>query len=77
MFNPTDLFKVKGAWETFIANHPKFPMFVQAVGSQGAIKEGTIIEVHVKQPSGEDICTNVKITQSDLELFDKLKSLIS
>ena len=46
----------------------------QAV-SKGAIREGTIIEVHVKQPGGEDICTNVKISQSDLELFEEIKNV--
>lgn len=75
MFNPASLFKIKGAWEKFVSNHPKFPLFIQAV-SKGAVREGTIIEVHVKQPTGEDICTNVKITQSDLELFDELKTLM-
>ena len=50
------------------------PMFLQAV-SKGAIMEGTIIEVHVKQPGGEDICTNVKISQSDLELFEEIKNV--
>ena len=49
-------------------------MFLQAV-SKGAIREGTIIEVHVKQPGGEDICTNVKISQSDLELFEEIKNV--
>lgn len=76
MFNPADLFKVKSTWETFIANHPKFPMFVNAVGQQHAVKEGTVIEVHIKPPTGEDICTNVKLTQSDMELFEMLKSLM-
>ncbi len=75
MFHPADLLKLKGAWSAFTANHPKFPMFLKAV-SQSGITEDTVIEVHVKYPTGEDICTNVKVTASDLELFEQLKTLI-
>lgn len=73
--NPASLFKMKGAWDRFISNHPKFPMFINAVSQPGVITEGTVIEVHVKKPTGEDICTNVKISQSDLSLFNEIKNM--
>lgn len=74
MINPASLFKIKGAWETFAGNHPKFPMFLHAL-SKSNISEGTIIEIHVKKETGEDICTNVKLTASDMALVDELKGL--
>ena len=43
-FNPGMMFKIKGAWERFVQNHPKFPMFLRAAAAAG-IKEGYIIEV--------------------------------
>lgn len=74
MINPADLLKIKGAWDTFANNHPKFPLFLNALG-KGAIKEGTIIEIHVKQPEGQDICTNIKIKDTDMQLMDILKNM--
>lgn len=74
MVNPASVFKIKKAWETFTANHPKFPAFIQAA-SQGMIVEDSIIDVTITAPDGRKISTNVKITQSDLELFETLKGM--
>jgi len=68
------IMQLKGAWDTFTANHPKFPMFLKAVMSKG-IKEGTIIEVTITDPDGNPVNTNIKVTQSDLQLFETLKGL--
>lgn len=68
MINPADMMRAMQAWSTFQANHPKFPAFLQALKNQG-IKEGSIIELSVIDPSGEKIETNIKVQQSDLELF--------
>lgn len=70
--NPASIFKIKGAWEKFVANHPKFPAFMQAA-SQGMVEEGTIIDVTITAPDGRHISTNVKLTESDMELFKSLK----
>lgn len=75
MINPAKLLKLKGAWETFSQNHPKFAMFIHAVPSHG-IKEGAIVEIKVTNPSGQIISTNVKITESDMELFQSLSDVI-
>lgn len=69
------IMKIKGAWDTFTRNHPKFMPFMQAVGRE-AITEGTIIEVKVTSPAGKEYNTNMKITQSDLELFAQLKGMM-
>ena len=34
MVNPAMIFKIKGMWDEFTANHPKFPRFLQAAASQ-------------------------------------------
>jgi len=68
------LIKLKGAWDTFTMNHPKFPMFLKAMKSTG-IKEGSVIAVSITDPDGKCIDTNIKVTASDLELFETLKNL--
>ena len=73
-FNPGMMFKIKGAWERFVQNHPKFPMFLRAAAAAG-IKEGYIIEVKIVTDEGKTMCTNVKLTESDMELFRTLKEV--
>lgn len=74
MINPASIFKIKGAWDKFSANHPRFMPFLAAVNKKG-ITEGTVIEVSVLSPDGENITTNVKISQEDLALFEEIKQL--
>ena len=75
MMDFTGLLKFKGAWDTFTQNHPKFVPFMQAVGRE-AIEDGTIIEVKVTSPAGKEYNTNMKITQSDLDLFAQFKGMM-
>lgn len=72
--NPAMFFKIKGAWERFVSNHPKFPMFLQAAMASG-IREGYILELKITDTDGKTICTNVKLTESDMELIDMIKDM--
>lgn len=74
MMNPAKLLKIKGAWDKFTENHPKFPLFVNALRNSG-IQEGTIIEINITSPEGKTISTNIKVTQSDKELIANLAEL--
>ncbi len=75
MMDFSAILKFKGAWDTFNKNHPKFLPFMQAVGRE-AVTDGTIIEVKVTSPEGKEYNTNMKITQSDLDLFAQLKTMM-
>lgn len=72
--NPASIMKLMNAKNKFTENHPKFTAFLNAVFS-GGITEGTIIEITVTKPGEEAVTTNMKITQSDLDLFSELKDL--
>lgn len=69
------IMKIKGAWDNFTRNHPKFMPFMQAVGKE-AIGDGTIIEVKVTSPDGREYTTNMKLTQSDMDLFASMKGMM-
>lgn len=70
------LFKAKQAWGQFKENHPKFAPFVDAVKNRG-IPEGTVLEMTVKYPDdGGSMKTNLRVTESDLELLRMLKGLL-
>ena len=66
--------KLKGAWEQFTREHPKFPMFLDAVQRKG-IQEGTVIAISFTDPEGQTIETNIKVTASDIQLYETLKDL--
>lgn len=72
--NPMDLFKMKSAFEAFKNQHPKFIQFTKVVGEKG-IQEGTVIDVAVTTPEGEKYNANLRVTQSDMELLQKIKNL--
>ena len=74
MVNPAMIFKMKGMWDEFTRNHPKFPLFLQAITSR-PMEEGTIIEMTVKRPNGDTIASNVKLTASDVALIAQMKEM--
>ncbi|MGI6057324.1 MAG: hypothetical protein ACOYBD_10135 [Bilifractor sp.] len=64
--NPMILMKLKERLKLFQSQHPKFQMFLHAVGEQ-AIEPGTIIEVKVTRPDGKEMVTNLRLTNDDVE----------
>lgn len=72
--NPAAMMKVMGAINTFKGNHPKFVAFLSYV-FKGGFPDGTVIEITVTKPNEEPVSSNMKVTQSDLELFDSLKEM--
>lgn len=74
--NPMDLFRIKSLWDKFTRNHPKFPQFLQAVGKD-TIAEGTVFEFKVTTANGETYTSNLKLTASDMELMEEMKSLMA
>ena len=72
--NPQNVMRLMAAFNTFRSNHPKFVSFAQMMLKRG-IDEGTIIEITVTRPQEEPVTSNMKVTQSDLELFASLKDI--
>ena len=68
------LLRAKQAWETFSANHPSFPGFLNAVKQKG-ICEGAMVDIRIRYPDGSDIKSGICVKQSDLELLNLLKDL--
>lgn len=66
--------KLKGSMNRFRTNHPKFPLFLNAI-SQEALREGTVMEINVTTPEGKNYCSNLKLKPEDLEFIECLKAL--
>ena len=74
MMNPTSIMKLMNAQKKFTETHPKVVSFFQRALASG-VPEGTVIELTMTRPGEEPITTNMRVQQSDLELFEELKNL--
>ncbi len=74
MINPTIIFQMKSMWERFERNHPKFPRFLSVVGRE-CLQAGTVLEISVTKPDGENITSNIRLTEDDMELFAAIRDL--
>lgn len=74
MINPTIIFQMKNMWERFERNHPKFPRFLAVVGKE-CMQAGTVLEISVTKPDGENITSNIRLTEDDMELIAALRDL--
>lgn len=74
MVNPASIMKLMNAKNKFAANHPKFSAFLNAV-FKGGIQEGTIIEITVTKPGEAPITSNLRVSQSDIELMQELQNI--
>lgn len=72
--NPMMLMKLKERLGLFQSQHPKFQMFLNAVGNQ-AIETGSIIEVKVTRPDGKEMVTNLRLTEDDVETVRMLAEM--
>lgn len=68
------IFKARQAKQTFFNNHPKLEPFVDTVKAKGFC-EGMEIAVAVKYPDGEVHKTGIRLTGSDMDLFNALQSI--
>lgn len=72
--NPMKLLQVKGLWNKFQKNHPKFPQFIKAVG-KNALQEGSVIEINVTTADGRTMSSNLKINAEDMDLLRQIQEL--
>ena len=72
MINPLTMMKLNQTKNKFVSNHPKFAAFIKNFFSK-KIEAGTIIEITVKRLDEEPVTSNMRVTESDLELLKSLK----
>lgn len=74
--NAQAMMQLMAAFNTFKNNHPKFVSFAEHFMKTG-VPEGSVIEISVTRPGEEPVVSNLKITQSDLDLIRSLKDIRS
>lgn len=70
--NPMRFLQYKNDYEQFLSRHPRLTRFFEAV-SEEALQEGTVIEVNVTMESGKNYVSNIRLTDSDVELIENIK----
>ncbi len=74
MMNPAAIMKLMNMKSTFEKTHPKFCSFLSTAFGNDP-EEGSVIEISLTRPNGKKLCTNMRITKSDLELLKQVKKL--
>ena len=64
--NPLMLLKFKERLDIFNRDHPKVLPFLNMVKDR-ALDEGTVYELKVTSPDGQEYVTNIRLNQNDLE----------
>lgn len=75
MINPMKLIQLRPLVTKFQNDHPKFFQFIAAVGQSG-MREGTIVEISITDPDGKNLCSNLKLSKEDLELFEAVSEMM-
>ena len=72
--NPMTLLKLKERFRLFSQQHPKVrPFFSRLL--HGGVQEGSVLELKVKTPEGEEFVSNIRLTADDMETLSMLSEL--
>lgn len=73
--SPKSMMQLKPQLEQFQAEHPKmFPFFRAAMGN---VDVGSIIEINMTTTAGKTLCSNMRISENDLALFETLTAMLA
>ncbi len=71
--NPMELFKLRERYHLFKKDHPKVGSFISAVSKD--VRPGTVLELKVRTPEGEEKVTNIRLNENDIETLRMLHSI--
>ena len=72
--NPAVIMKIMSAKHKFEQTHPKFAQFLSDLIRNG-VNAGDVIDINITRADGSRMSTNMRVQESDLELFDSLKDI--
>lgn len=64
--NPAALLRMKERMRIFKTDHPKVGPFFQMLRER-ALTEGTVFELKVTTPDGQEYVSNIRLTPNDIE----------
>ena len=72
--NPLQMMQIKNMMDRFHQNHPKVQGFFGAAAEK--IDEGSVIEISLTTSEGKTICSNIRVSRSDMELIGQAKQMM-
>lgn len=72
--NPMELLSLKSDLNGFNTRHPKLKMFFADASNR--LDTGAVLEISVTDNNGQKIRTNIRVTDEDKQLLQKLVGLI-
>ena len=72
--DPFKMMHIKPALEQFAERHPRFVQFLGF--ASGALQEGSLLEISIKDPEGKRAVTNLRVSAEDAELMRQLGGLL-
>ena len=63
--NPLALMQLKERLNIFNADHPKMLPFLTALRDR--VQEGSVLELKVTDPDGQELVTNIRVNENDME----------
>ncbi|MCR4691326.1 MAG: hypothetical protein K5739_08280 [Lachnospiraceae bacterium] len=72
--NPMDIMQLGGRLNTFNQQHPRFGAFLREAGPD-AMRVGSVLEMKVTSPEGQEYITNIKLTEEDIETLNIIRNM--
>lgn len=76
MINPARLLGFKKQLSDFTDRHPKFARFLSVASNDSNLKAGTVWNITIKREDGQEIHTNMRLSDEDAELIRQVKELL-
>jgi len=73
--NPAAALRLRRDWERFTERHPKLMRYLSVV-NRSHLREGVIVELSVRDPDGEPLRANFRLTSEDVALLEELRELL-
>ncbi len=73
--NPAQLLRLKADLKNFRTAHPKFTSFFRYAGEH-CLKEGNVVDISVRQPDGQEVHTNLRLSADDAQMLTNLLELL-
>ncbi len=72
--NPMTIMQLQQKIATFKSEHPRVFPFFSAI-KENSIQAGTIVDLKVTTPEGQEMQCNIKVSENDIDLFNTLMEL--
>ncbi|MDO4322270.1 MAG: hypothetical protein Q4C61_07055 [Lachnospiraceae bacterium] len=70
MINPMKMMQYKEMVERFKRSHAKVEPFFRA--AMNSLQEGSIIEMRVTNPNGQELRSNIRVNAEDMQLLKEI-----